>query len=157
MRRVIILLLCFFPVAAISAPTPQTPDYYFAHPRERVALEMHCYPSPGHSNAAADCRNAWKAGRRIIHSLIKPPTPSPSPNGATWGTINQMTSPARPMYPDAPEEQETNPAYWRLQGLAKIKDYVFSCPAHPTGTDPKCKAARTAEAAPWQAVDGGTK
>jgi len=157
MSRVVGLLLCLFPVVATSAPIPHSADYYFMHPGQRVALEMHCYPGSGHSDTAAECRDAWQAGMKIIHSLIKAQVPSPSPDGVTWGAINQMTAPSRPMYPDAPEEQENNPAYWRLQGLSKIKDYVFSCPAHPTEANPKCKAARTAEAAPWQAADGGRK
>lgn len=157
MFRAVVLLFCLFPVVAISAPSPHSADYYFMHPGERVALEMHCYPGPGHSDTAADCRNAWEAGKKVVDSLIKAQKPVPSPNGVTWGAINQMTAPTRPMYPEAPEEQATNPVYWRLQGLSKIKDYVFSCPAHPTEANPMCKAARIAEGAPWQATDGGTK
>lgn len=156
MTRYLILIACVVPTIATAA-TQHSAKYYLKHPNVRVALEMHCYPGAGISIAADDCRNAWAAGQRIVHSVIKPHASASSSNGVTWGDIEQMTTSARPIYPNAPEEQQTDPAYWRLRGLNKIKDYVFSCPTGPSAMSPVCKAARTAQAAPWQPTNGGRK
>lgn len=157
MRRHLVIPFCLVPALGVCAPATHSADYYFTHPQARVALEMQCYPGLGNSAAGVDCRNAWTAGQRIVHSVVKPRTSAASSEGATWGDIERMTAPIRPVYPNAPEEQRTNPAYWRLRGLNKIKDYVFSCPAHPTAKHPTCEAARAAQAAPWRPTYGAQR
>lgn len=151
MKRSLILIVCAFPTIAMAA-TQHSTEYYFKHPDARVALEIHCYPGAGTTITADNCRNAWQAGRRIVQSLVKAPT-----SDTGWAAVEQSAARAagNPLYPHAPEEQRTNPVYWRLRGVRKIKNYTFYCPAHTTDARPTCTAAAEALADPWHPTQGG--
>lgn len=153
MTRYLILLALSLPSAAMAA-TRHSAQYYFTHPDARVAVEVHCYPGTAASVTADNCRNAWQAGRQIVHSVTKAPSQITG-----WGSVERMASTGKPIYPTAPEEQADNPAYWRLRGASRTRAFLTnwaSCPAHPTSAFiEKCKAAREALAAPWQPTNGG--
>lgn len=153
MKRYLILIACAFPAAAMAA-TQHSTQYYLTHPNARATLEMHCYPGSQSSVTAANCRNAWTAGKQIVQSVVKAPQ-----HISGWGSVEQMASAGKPIYPSAPEEQTNNPAYWRIRGQAKAKAFLTnwaSCPAKPTPLlANQCEAAREALAAPWRPTRSG--
>jgi len=160
MKYLTIILLCALPGAALAAGQ-YSADYYFHNEDARVALEMHCYPGSDNSVAAVDCRNAWQAGQRIVKSIVPAPSRTTDSGNEGWAEAAQGYAHAagQPLYPNAPEEQQTNPAYWRIRGQANARDYVTSlaCPASSAdvlGTA-ICKAAHEALAASWQPATGG--